>query len=753
MIKRWWRAFYYAFPIQLMVLHLRANLGLTLLWLLLMSTVSGGFGRSLGFHYLFLDPEYLGKVSFWSFYLIGLSFATFFIAWNTTTYILNSYRFPFLASLNRPFAKYTFNNAILPLIFVVFYLRHLIYFQWYNEFAAEHSIIFYCLGFLSGFASMLVLMVIYFQFTNKDIVTFQNRPKIKLADAIHSLVLKRREYERQMKLGEDPYKDAIRVDRFLTETLHWRLVRSVRHYNHKMLERVFRQNHFNALFIQSLSITALLLMGAMVEYRYFRIPAASSILLLFSIISTVLGALIYWLQEWRILFLILVIGLSGEVMKWEMFAYPNRAYGLDYEKPKQAYTYEVLDSLSQDKYYREDYQATYRILRNWRNKFYRRLAYRKPRLLVVCSSGGGARAALWSMQVMREIDRRLEGRLMEHTLLMTGASGGMLGAAYYRELYYRKQKGEKIDLYNFRYVENICKDLANALTFTFLVNDIFIPWVDRKIQGFKYKQDRGYVFEQQFIENLQGLLDVPLSYYQEPEAKGQIPLMFVTPIIINDGRFMVISPQRVSYMMRPPFIGEGDMRYAEIDGVDFQAMFAEHQAPNLRFTTALRMSATYPLIFPSVHMPTQPAIELMDAGFRDNHGIESATRFLSIFRDWISQNTSGVTILAIRASEKIGPIPKSRTRNLFSAIFTPLNSMLEVDLLQDYHHDNYISYLRSRLGQDKVDLLYFTYRPTQLEELASLSLHLTQREKNDILNAIYYEDNQKNINRLKEMLR
>jgi hypothetical protein len=642
---------------------------------------------------------------------------------------------------------------LLPLFFILFYLRQIIYFQWYNEFAQEHSIIFYCLGFLAGFFSLVLITITYFQLTNKDIFSFQRRNRLKIADAIHSLVLKKKDYEQMLYRGEDPYKDAIRVDRFLTETFRFRLVRSVRHYNHKMLEKVFRQNHFNALIIQSLSITALILMGALVEHQHFRIPASASILLLFSIVSTILGALTYWLQEWRTLFILFVLGSSAQFMNWEIFYYPNQAYGLNYAPNKVAYNYETLDSLSQNKRYEEDYRSTYRILQNWRVKFYQRMGYRKPKLVLICSSGGGSRAGLWSMQVLREIDRHLQGRLMDHTILMTGASGGMLGAAYYRELYHQKKKGKEIDLYDFKYVENVAKDLANALSFTFLVNDIFVPWVDRRISGYDYKQDRGYMFEQQFIENTEQTMNMPLAYYQEPEAKGLIPMMFLTPVIINDGRFMVISPQRVSYMMRPPYLDEGDMRFAEIDGVDFGAMFEQHNPYNLRFVTALRTSATYPLIFPSVHMPTEPVIELMDAGFRDNYGIEVASRFLSVFKNWVRDNTSGVVIVAIRASDKVNPIPKSRNRNILSAIFTPLSSVLEVDLMQDYHHDNYIAYLRSKLGQDKVDILHFVYRPTQLEERASLSLHLTQREKNDILNAIYYEDNQKNIVRLKELLK
>jgi hypothetical protein len=122
----------YSFPLQLLIIHLRSNFLLLLLWLFLWAIALGGFGQKMGFRYFLLDAEYLGRVSFWSYYIIGLTFGMFYLAWNTSTYILNSYRFPFLASLGRPFAKYTVNNLIIPGSFLIYYIIALIHFQWYN---------------------------------------------------------------------------------------------------------------------------------------------------------------------------------------------------------------------------------------------------------------------------------------------------------------------------------------------------------------------------------------------------------------------------------------------------------------------------------------------------------------------------------------------------------------------------------------------------------------------------------------------
>jgi hypothetical protein len=743
---------YYTFPVQLVKMQLKYNVLLFALWVILFAIAGGGLGSYMGLHYLFLDPEYMGKVSFWSFFIIGLAYGSFFIAWNTSIYILSSYRFPFLASLSRPFAKFSFNNFTIPITFAIFYVFRIVQFQWYNQYAGEYSILFYCAGFLLGAFCMILASMFYFQYTNTDMQSYQKANKLKLSKMLNSIIVKRK--ERALNLAHDgPYKHASRVDYFLNEQFQWRIVRNVEHYNFKLLERVFRQNHANAIVIQSLSITALILMAALVEYEHFRIPAAASLFLLFSIITTIIGALTYWLEEWKTLFLIgAFLGVS-QMMNWGWFSYENRAYGLNYGEPPVEYSVSLLDSICSKKQYQQDTKETLQILENWRAKFGKSRLLRKPKLVLLCVNGGGIRASLWSHHVIREIDKELKGKLMKHTVLMTGASGGMWGASLYRELYHRKQTGEKIDLYDTKYLDYTAKDLTNAVMFTFLVNDIFIPWVERNINGYTYRQDRGYIFEQQFIENTDGLMGMNLDYYEKPERRAIIPMMFLTPLITNDSRMMIMSPHGVSYMMRPPFSYQGAGENLRIDAVDYGALFKKHNPMNLRFVTALRMNATFPFIFPSVQMPTNPILTVMDAGFRDNFGLESATRFAAIFRTWIRKNTSGITIISIRSYAKPEKIAKTSSRSLSELILNPLSPVFALDALQNYHHDAYIAYLKSKIGYDNVDVVNFEYKPSESEAHASLSLHLTQREKNDVLNAINLEANQQSLKKLKELVK
>jgi len=74
-------------------------------------------GVMLVIPYLFLDPEYLNRVSWISFFLMGIGFAVFTMGFHLSTYILDGEKFPFLAILSKPFIHYCLNNSIIPLIF------------------------------------------------------------------------------------------------------------------------------------------------------------------------------------------------------------------------------------------------------------------------------------------------------------------------------------------------------------------------------------------------------------------------------------------------------------------------------------------------------------------------------------------------------------------------------------------------------------------------------------------------------------
>lgn len=741
-MKQVLKGIYYSFPVQLVAIHFRSNLLLVFLWLVLASIVGGGLFKRLGFNYFFLDPEYMGKVSFWSFFFIGLTFSGFLMAWNTAVYIINSYRFPFLATMGRPFAKFCLNNAIIPVAFIIYYLVSMVRFQWINEFAAEYSIIFYISGFISGLILGLGLASGYFFATNKDILFFKSKAKL-----LNTILSTKGEGEMKTK---DVYTTATRVDYYLSEGMRPRIVRSVEHYDYEILEKVFRQNHVNALVIQMVSLMVLIALGIFMENEYFRIPAAASLLILFSVVITFLGALTYWLQEWRAVFLVAIILLLNLVTGRGFMKTENHAYGLSYNN-RVSYGKAVLDSIASPKNFYEDKKNTLKILNNWKTKNIRKDG-KKPKMAIICTTGGGLRAALWTMNVMQQADSLTKGKLMKKTSLMTGASGGMLGLGYFREMYLRK---DDIDIHSRKYFDNMSKDLANAVAYTFVVNDFFVPWMKFEHAGNSYLKDRGYIFEQQLIDNTEGFLDKSINDYKEDELSAKIPMLFATPSIITDGRKMIISPHKVSYMMKPT---GSHLTSLEIDpdAACFQRLFEKNNPQNLRFTSALRANATYPYILPNMYLPTQPTIQLMDAGFRDNFGNSIATRFCRVFADWIAENTSGVVFVQIRGSILDAEYRNEKVEGeetFLDKVFNPISSLGKVGDNQHHDHQELMDYLSLALGSGMLETVTFTYKPSKISERASMSFHLTQRERMDIYYAIFLKENQEALRKLKRLLK
>ncbi|MGB0864114.1 MAG: patatin-like phospholipase family protein [Saprospiraceae bacterium] len=734
-MKKLYQFIYFSFPFQLVVMHFQKNTTLLGVWVFLGLLLSGGLARSFGVMYLFLDPEYLGQVSFWSFFFIGMGFGGFLMIWNITTYILNSFRFPFLASLNRPFLKYCINNSVLPFVFLLFYFAFFFKFQIKNEYATNLNIFSYIGGFSLGFSMMLGLVIAYFIYTNKSIFKFiKKRP----APAPNRPLPSRKNSYRLSEVT------SWRVDYYWNEWFQFRLTRDVRHYQSEVLLKVFKQHHYNAFFFQFVSVLTLFILAFMMDNIYFRIPAGASILAFCTVVISLIAAFKYWFRSWRVLaFLFFLLSINFITSKISL--YDNQAYGLNYNAKNATYNYNNFDSIASPNHFEMDTSATLQILENWKAKFKKGT---KPKMFFLSASGGGLRATAWTTHVLQHLDSVSNGQVFKHTVLMTGASGGMLGSAYMRDVYWASQQETSVDLQDKRHFENMSKDLQNSVGFAIASNDIFIPWIPFEAEGYRYLKDRAYIFEKQLKENADGLLSKRLIDYQQAEAKAEIPMLFLTPVIVNDARRLVISPQRVSYMMKP-INGFRDTSHIEADGIDFGRFFEKQNAYNMRLSSALRMSATYPYILPNVSLPTEPKVEAMDAGWRDNYGFDSALRFVNVFREWIKENTSEVIMIEIRGFKKKNDLEPNQ-QGVIDRIFNPFSAVGQMGEVQDYHQDDNISHLEDFLGKEHLKVLRIEYAPSQLSEHASMSWHLTTRERLDIRAAIRLKSNKKACKTVKE---
>ena len=740
------------FPFQLVLLHFKKNHFLLFFWVLLFGITLRWIGAKYGIHHQFLYPEYRGETNFISFAILGFSTGGFILAFNLYTYILHGFRFPFIATLNRPFVKFSINNFILPAFYLIVYVFISIDYQVNQELNSPGEVIKHLMGFFSGMIAFLVFSGMYFSLTNKSALNFEPRKRRRLGEEAENPVSSRIHKPNKWYAPSRRFRKW-HVETYISKVTKISLARNSLHYDKEILERVFSQNHINASFFELLLIVSFIVIGSFRENSFFVIPAAASVLLLFTTCLMLVSAIFSWIKGWTMtVFVVVFLAVNFSFNGIGFLAVPNHAYGLDYDNGKAPYSDAIIDSINRSNAHEQkDFHHTLEILDNWRKKHSKKTIAtgKKPKLVLVNASGGGLRASLWTFSSLLAADSLLDGDLMDHTFMITGSSGGMIGAAYLRELQLKKSQGLLEDPYSNQYRENIGKDLLNPVIFSVATNDVFIRY-QRFLDGTNvYTKDRAYSFEKQLNANTENFLNKRLIDYAEPEREAQIPMMVFTPTIINDGRRMVISSQPVSYLCknRAP-LGVQSSPLAE--DVEFGRMFEEQDASNLRFTSALRMSATFPYVLPTVTLPTEPPIDLMDAGLRDNFGVKTSLQFLYEFRNWISTNTSGVVIVQVRDIQK-DFTARSTAPTLVDQFTAPLGSMYgNFTRMQDYNADQMIRYF-STWYETEIDVITLQLYQEQ-ESKISLSWHLTEAEKRRITEAVTSEDFGERVEDLSDLI-
>ncbi len=744
-IKNILNSIYYFFPVQLFVNNLKKNQVLLIFWFLLFSIILNAFGNYLGMPYLFLDPEYSHAVSFKSLLIMGVAFGIFTISFFITSYILDSHKFSFLGTIRFPFVKFCINNSMLPSIFIVVYLYQYVHFQRDYGLKDSGDIYIECLSFLLGVLCTIFIFLIYFRYTNKSFL-------VGLVSDIDKTLRKKKVHAKSVM--NDLYnaqKQRYKTLYFLDLKFRIRAVEQDVSYDKETLMQVIDQHHLNAMVVEVLVFILIMVMGIFKDYPIFQIPAAASGLLLFSFVFMFIGAIVYWLRAWTLTGLGLIIILFNFLISHEVIVSKYHAFGINYEGKPAEYSLNRIEELN-NKHYQKDFNQTIQILENWKAKF---PEGHKPKMVLSCFSGGGQRAAVWATTALQHIDHKTNHRFMKNTMLMTGASGGLIGASYYRELFLRKQQQQLQDSLNCpRFVENISTDILNPMIFSILVSDIFFRFQKFKVDDYEYYKGRGFAFEQQLNKNLEGVFDKKVRDYKEVEQQAEIPLLMMSPTVINDGRKLFISAQPVSYMALSQ--GTQDLQ-ARHKGIEFGHFFEKQDAQNLTLLSALRMNATFPYVTPNIVLPTEPQMEVMDAGLFDNFGVDNASQFAYTFREWIKENTSGVVIVSIRDSKKNAEIKANKTPSVFGALLNPISGLFtNWSTTQDFSNDGAIKGLSLYFG-DSLHVINFECQPIQTQstfekERASLSWHLTSREKEGIQQNIHNEYNQKALGKLKRLL-
>lgn len=318
-------------------------------------------------------------------------------------------------------------------------------------------------------------------------------------------------------------------------------------------------------------------------------------------------------------------------------------------------------------------------------------AMKKP-MVVVVASGGGIRAAAWTLLVFSELEARFAAEGIPfpyHVRLITGASGGMFGASYYvRSL----RAPAEMDWGDDRRAEM-------AGRFDQLTQDWLTPIVERMVTNdvpgffspFPAPTDRGVALEKSWSRGLGGELDMTFEKLGEQERAGWCPSLAFSPMLVEDGRRLLISNLDLRYPAsndgqqlgydgdRPAALADLHRNYSH-EALELFRLFPQARG-RFAVSTAVRMSASFPYFSPAVPLPTKPRRRVVDAGYYDNYGVSLAAAFLFSGKnqEWIRDNVSKIVMIQIRDGQsederQLREIPDARRQK---GIDTMLSRSLE----------------------------------------------------------------------------
>ena len=252
----------------------------------------------------------------------------------------------------------------------------------------------------------------------------------------------------------------------------------------------------------------------------------------------------------------------------------------------------------------------------------------RQRLIVICTSGGGIRAAAWTAALLGRLDEVPGAR--KAVRVITGASGGMVGAAsWVARLHARggdpaetAPAGSWEDLLD-AVAMNSLTPLARRLVFRDL------PLAFAPVDNL---HDRGRALEDAWVANLRKRmaidLDLPLGQLRNGERLGQLPSLVFSPMLVEDGRRLIISNRdlRAVTDSEARWLSSSDSAQPYTGRNSRGAYHLSDLLPDdwagIPLATAARLSASFPYISPAAVLPTLPRRRAVDAGYFDAYGLD-----------------------------------------------------------------------------------------------------------------------------------
>lgn len=365
---------------------------------------------------------------------------------------------------------------------------------------------------------------------------------------------------------------------------------------------------------------------------------------------------------------------------------------------------------------------------------------REPILVVVTTTGGSIRAAFWTAQVLAKLSAMPS--FPSSVRLITGASGGMLGAGLYVALQEGPIAGGGNGLPNLgeQTIRLLPRDSLSEVARRMALHDLpGLLWWRRSAT------DRGQALEETWERSILAKLahdesqpnQAPVLFRSfaslaEGEKEGWRPSLVLSPMMVEDGKRLLISNLDLKHLTENEGTSITTNLYSQ-SALQFFDLFPD--AHQFRLSTAIRMSATFPFISPAVSLPTNPPRRVVDAGYYDNYGVNTAAMWLEDHKDWIVRNTSGVLLVQVRAFPEAQPSAKENSlANGINFLTTPLQAVLQArNSVMSYRNDELLELLSKWFEAKTGTGNFFMNATFACSSSASMSWHLTKPERKEIL--------------------
>ena len=445
------------------------------------------------------------------------------------------------------------------------------------------------------------------------------------------------------------------------------------------------------------------------------IPSATAICILLSIVIMAYGFVRFTARNLSFLVFVLAVLLSGFIN----VTFPNKhrypEFGAAaYEKPATI----PEDGGAPNSNLIDNDEAFEAWLRNATH------GTEKPRLALVSAGGGGIRAAVWTTSVLNRLTADIP-EFPKHLRVITGASGGMVGAAYYvASLPPTAAKERKLS--------EMAADSLEPVALSLALRDVpalFMPM---------YFNDRGVALEQAWQRNAK-VMTTKLGALAAGEREGWRPSLIFTPMFVEDGRRAVISNLELSFLARNegPQIA-GASLYSR-PAVELQRVLPS--IADLSIASVARMNASFPYVSPAAEVPTEPRRHVVDAGYWDNYGVSVSVAWLARNFEQIAKNTSGVVLIQIRdVVQQPENVDASRPRKPglplagFGEFVAPIVGAFRArDSIMILRNDNDVQQIAKAFAGKTNDSQFFTTVVFENPEPSPLSWSLTEMQAANML--------------------